>query len=354
MNEFEDRPLAPVVDGDGVELLDVDEAGISRWERVRRVHINQQRIQEFADSIEEQEHSQDGALARGLRRDRYLPRLRLSRFLPKRVREKAHLPEEVDEQVQIIRGFLASAGLIIFSCLAIGLFIALLFSVNVREPQNAKEVMQRVENVTDAAYSTEIVRIRNIDGANVRRDLVFGWQVNIEKKAFQLQLEGIEGGARVAGDGKTALVRRGNEQTERFKVYPPRSLWGPITQEDLTKSLGPGELVDNKFTANSERAWLLTWQPSSEILARILQEELLQSIIPEDPLLKDIAKIKAGKFKVQYATLTILRKSHRVFQFDISFSVDKAQYRVLTTVRKANKGILRNYKIDTEVAPQID
>ena len=288
------------------------------------------------------EPAQAGAWITRLGSRRLVPRVRLR--LPKFIRSRLpDLPPEVRHRWELLSGYLQVILIVVFAFAAIAILLSVVTRVSITEPGDARAVLDRVENPEDVAFSVETVRIKKIDGVELRHDSLRGMQVDMKRRRFRAQVSGLdEETFRLVGDGKIVLYQRGSAPPARLRSYPSAEALMPVLASDLHDRAG--ELVTNKATVRGQRGWLITWKPDRETLLRMLSVDLLRS----DG--EDIRAIRAGKFRVRSAVATVLRNARALYQLEARIEVNGADLRVLVTYRANNTGRLKGFDLSREDA----
>ncbi len=265
-----------------------------------------------------------------MERDRILPRLPLPKFIRRRLR----LPDTVSYRVRLLAGLAQTGFLILFATIAVGLGISALISASVREPPNRKEVIERVGEPQELSWTVETVRAKEISGQVLRIDTLRAMAVDQRTRAFQAEIHGLSpiGVVKIRGDGKKAAVRdqRGTFELNR---YPALSTVRPLQASDLKSTVGA--IVDDKFTANNTRAWLLDWRPRNQDLLRVLGDGFLG-----DEAQQDLPAIRDGRYKVRSGRIVVLRKGNKLFQADIVIEVNGALLRILVNFLRDGDDVL--------------
>lgn len=270
-------------------------------------------------------------VAEDISRRRLLPRIPV----PRRLR-KAYdrLPQDVKYRISVVWGFTQTGLVIIFATLGVALVFKALTNATVFEPKNGKEVLEKADDPKDLSYSVETIRVKEIDGSLLRIDTIRGYQVDPKNKKMLALISGVGVTPfRLAYDGNTFLLKYKNADISELKEKPTSDQLRPVYASDLAP-LG-GRILNSKATVDRQRGWLITWRPTSKILLRLLQADLLGL---RD---QDIQAIREGKFKTRYATATVLRNGRRLYQIDTTIRVNGAQLRILATYRKQNQGRIK-------------
>jgi hypothetical protein len=252
-------------------------------------------------------------------------------FVPKFVRRAYRrridaIPPEIKERWELVSGIMQAVGLVIGGCLCLAVVVSVLSNATIVEPKNAQEVLERVGKVETISYSIESVRTKNIDGEKVRQDGLVGVAVDLKTRRFQAQANGLtDATMRVVGDGKTALIKRGDNVPGKLGAYPAIDALRPIFASDIAKR-NP-KLITNTLTTNNTRGWLLTWEPDRSDVLRMMGVSLL-ALAGED-----VAAIRAGKFSIDYATVSVVRSTKRLDRLDTVLEVNGAQLHLLVSYR---------------------
>jgi hypothetical protein len=254
-------------------------------------------------------------------------------------RRFAHLvPDPIKESWRVFSGFIQAIFLVIFAFVALALVLSALTRITIVEPDNGAEVLNKVEQVEDISWSVETVRNKKIGQENFRADSLRGYQVDLQNNKFQIQALGLrERSFRMVGDGKIALYQEGDSDAGRIPYPNPNSI-RPVLASDLEPVVD--KIVTNEFSIQGERGWLVQWKPNSKLILQLLGAELF-ALEGED-----IAQIRAGRFQVLYALVSVSRSSPRIYQIDTSLLVNQAQLRILATYRKNNSGDLKDLKLE--------
>lgn len=289
-----------------------------------------------AEEIDDQHSTEDDArVVRLLSRRSFVPRLRLPRFIARRLPE---LPPEVAYRLRVVTAIAQMALMVIFGTLCLALGAKLIFGMSFSEPRSGKEVMQRIDDPRDVSLNVETVRTKNVDGVELRHDTVRGQAVNFGNGAFQLQVNGLAAEEfRVVGDGRTAVLMD-RAQPRKLSRYPSPDATRPLLPSDVAEHVS--DIRDSRYTAFSQRAWLVTWTPDRDDLLRLLAVDLL------DLTGEDVDDLRDGRFRVINGSAVVLRREKRLYQLHVVLEVNDARLEILATYRQQNKHLLDDFDLD--------
>jgi hypothetical protein len=275
---------------------------------------------------------------------RWLPRPKalVPKFIARRVKARINqLPPEFRERWAVIWGFSQTIILIVGGFTGLAILISVMSKATIIEPKTAQAVLERVEPIESVSYSVETVRIKTIDGVEVRQDSLIGVASDLKNNKFQVQANGlVDGRLRILGDGEIAVSQRGGNVPGRLAAYPSQQARTPLYAQDILPKAG--QLLTNTLTVRGERGWLVTWQPNQEDILRLLQTELLS--LEGD----DVRALQAGEFEVDYATASVIRASNTIYQIEVSLQVNQARMRILATYRNFDLGGLKEVVLNPE------
>lgn len=276
---------------------------------------------------------------------RYLPTGK--QLVPRFIRQRIpRLPPHLRERWEVISGFAQTAGLVIFACATLAIIISFASKATLVEPKSAKAVLELVEDPRDISYSVETVRTKRIDGVDLRQDSIRGFEVDIKRNKFQAQISGVSDDSfRLVGDGKILLYQKGGNTPARLNGYPSSEQVRPILPSEIKARAG--DLLHSKLTVRGERGWLLTWNPTQEMILRMLSVDLL------DIEGEDVTAIEAGDFTLDYATATVVRGQRQLYQTQVVLRANDAEIQILTTYRDQNKERLKNTKIGERTTEEV-
>lgn len=283
---------------------------------------------------DEGEHEPD-RVQRVLGRESFVPSMRLPGFIRRRLPD---LPPEVKYRLSVVAGLGQIVALVVAVTLAIIIGGKLLFGITFTEPGTGREVLERVDDPEDLSWSVETVRKKKIDGVDLRQDTVRGHAVNLRSGAFQAQVNGLtDGQFRMVGDGRRALLIQ-SAQTRRLTRYPAKEALRPLMPSDVAE--GAQEILDKRFTAYAQRAWLVRWKPRRADLLQLLGADLFKLSG------KDFADLRAGRYRLINASAVVLRRDKRLYELHVQLEVNGAQLEILSIYRQQNTGTLSDLELE--------
>jgi len=265
-------------------------------------------------------------------------------LVPKFVRRRFaafydQLPEEMRYRLSVVSGFLQPIFIVVLGALMLAVLMQAITNQTIFEPKNAKDVLGLVDDPSDVSYSVETIRVKDIDNSLLRLDSLRGFEVRPEDGKMRATVSGVGARSfRMVSDAKTALVQFDGQPAQILRKVPSKQAIRPILASDLKPVAG--KIADNKATVAGSRGWFLTFTPTKELLLRMLSAKTFQ----EDNA--DLRAIRAGDYKVRYATATVTRSSRHLYQIDVLLDVNGARLRILTTYRHQNTGALKDLVLD--------
>lgn len=264
------------------------------------------------------------------------------RLVPRFVRDRmpALQPSrELAERSRFVMGLLQLAGLAVLACAAVAFVIAGASNAIIREPSNAREVLELVSEPRDVAWSVETVRTKNIDGAVLRTDTIRGFQVDLKTGKFRAHVTGLDDDQfRMVGDGRIALYQKGSFNPGVLAKHPAREQLRPVLAADLRATAG--RVLNNKATVAGRQGWYVDFKATPRLILQLLSVDLLN--------IKgaDIDAIRAGRYKVRQATATVIRDQRRLYRIHVFLEVNGARLAIIATYRSYNTGLLRGFELD--------
>lgn len=300
-----------------------------------RPDLDEDRLQRGLDGME-----RAADRVRGFSLARYKPSwLRWPRFIR---RWYGALPEQVRYRISVLSGFVQTGFLVIALTLGIALVFKALTNQTIFEPSSAGDVFARVDTPQDVSYTMETFRQKPIDGDLSEHHTLSIVGVNPDKKLLQAQVSGIAlSPFRMVANGKTLQMAFLDNPDKPYDLGPApgADVLAPIFGHDLKPVAG--KLVDNKATVRNQRAWLLTWRPTSQLLLKMMNAKLFAL---EN---SDVKAISQGRFSVDYASATVIRRNYMLARLDTRIRIpdpkpgaQPAIMRILVSYQSQNTGNL--------------
>lgn len=234
-------------------------------------------------------------------------------------------------------------------CLAVFFALNILVNISLTEPSSPKDILGEAKNPKTLFYTTQVHRIKNLDGENVVRDELIQVLLDAPHRKYQVVAAGVAPETvKLLSDGKRTVIVQGQGRPQELKP-------GNANVKDLIPVL-PKELVNHDpkiitdtATVDNVRGWEFSFKPSGAILKQMLLSSFL------DLNDADIDYLNRGEFHTVYAHAAITRSAKEMLKLDVVFTVHGAKYRVFTQYRLFGNKRLKDYDLNkfnsTDQAP---